>query len=438
MGWAAERARAVLGTVDGAFAGDGIVVAVAALDADGPVIVTTEGLPPDARFEIGSVTKTMTATLLAILAGEGALTLDDPVGRWLDAGQNADIALAELATHTSGLPREAPNQPAVGPNPYRDFTAGRAEEGLRVVTRKPQGGRVYSNFGYQLLGLVLERAAGRPYQDLLAERLLEPLGMTCSGVGPAGGGTRLTGHAAGRPAGHWDHALPGAGGVEASISDLAGYLAAVLTPPEGRLGDAIRMSLRPRVRIDGQLAGGLGWTLGRGQGVCSHNGGTGGFSASAGLRPERGQAIGGLVNTSFRSAPLLDSAVLAALTGDDTRRVRPLPTGDAPGPQWAARARQTAEALLDGRFDDVHASRRPEGRAGTNAEQLAASWASAMRWAGAPVTVSAASCRTVPGGIGALVSIDGARRSLSPLLTYNESGQIAMLRVLSPDESAPW
>jgi hypothetical protein len=157
-----------------------------------------------------------------------------------------------------------------------------------------------------------------------------------------------------------------------------------------------------------------------------------------GLRPESGQAIGGLVNTSFRSAPFLDSVVLAALAGGDAGRVRPLPTGDAPGPEWETRARQTAQALLDGRFGDVHASRRPEGQAKTNAEQLAASWGSAMRWAGAPDSVPAASCRTVPGGIGALVSIDCAKHSLSLLLTYTESGQIAMLRVLSPDESPPW
>jgi len=108
--------------------------------------------------------------------------------------------------------------------------------------------------------------------------------------------------------------------------------------------------------------------------VCSHNGGTGGFSASIGLRPDSRRAVGGLVNTSFRSAPILDSAVLAALT-------------------------------------DGAVGRQPEGRARTNAEQLATLWGSPMRWAGAPVSVSAASCRTVPGGIGALVSIGGARRA---------------------------
>jgi serine-type D-Ala-D-Ala carboxypeptidase/endopeptidase len=438
MGWAAERARAVLAAMDGAFAGDGIVVAVAALDPDGPVIVTTPGLPPDARFEIGSVTKTMTATLLAVLALEGALALDDPVGRWLDAGQNADITLGQLATHTSGLPREAPNHSTDGPNPYREFTAERAEEGLRAVARKPGHERAYSSFGYQLLGLALERAAGRRYQDLLADLLLGPLGMTCSGVGAAGGGTRVTGHAGGRPVDHWDRALPGAGGVEASVGDLATYLAAALAPPPGQLGDAIRMCLRPRVRVDAELAGGLGWMIGRGQGVCSHNGGTGGFSASTALRPERGRAIGALLNTSFRSAPLLDGAVLAALADGDAGRLRPAPTGDAPGPEWQTRARQTAQALLDGRFGDVHASRRPEGRAMTNAEKLAALWGSAMRWAGGPAGVSGVACRAVPGGVGALVSIDGARGPVSVLLTYNEAGQIAMLRLLSPDESAPW
>jgi serine-type D-Ala-D-Ala carboxypeptidase/endopeptidase len=438
MGWAAERARAVLGAVDGAFAGDGIVAAVAALEPGGPVIVASEGLPSDARFEIGSVTKTMTATLLAALVGEGALTLDDPAGRWLDAGRNAGITLGQLATHTAGLPREAPSHSFGGPHSYRDFTAERAEEGLRAVIRSSGHGRVYSNFGYRLLGLVLERAAGRPYRDLLAERLLEPLGMTCSGVGAMAGGTRVTGHALGRPAEHWEYALPGAAGVEASIGDLARYLAAVLAPPEGRLGDAIGMCLRPRVRIDGQHSGTLGWMIGRGEGVISHNGGTGGFSASIGLRPDSGQAIGGLLNTSYRSAPLLDGAVLAALTGGDVGRARPRPTGEVPEPEWETRARQTVQWLLDGRFGDVHDSRRPEGRTVTNAEQLAALWGSAMRWAGAPARVSAAACRTVPGGVGALVRVDGARRPVSLLLAYDEAGEIALLRVLSPDESAPW
>ena len=231
------RAQAVFEALDGAFRGDGIVVAVAAVGSgsSGPAFAVTDGLPEDARFEIGSITKAMTAALLASLVGDGVLALDDEIGRWLDAGPNGNITLEQLATHTSGLAPRAQSADRRG-EPVPGLTAECAEEGLRTATRVPGAGHLYSNFGYQLLGLVLERASGQRYQDLLAERLLGPLGMTRSGVGGAGGGTRLAGHAAGKPAGHWDFALPGPGAVEATIGDLAHYLAACLAPPDGPLG----------------------------------------------------------------------------------------------------------------------------------------------------------------------------------------------------------
>ena len=140
VAWESERARAVFEALDGAFAGDGIVVAVAAVDtgSSGPAFSVTEGMPEDARFEIGSITKTMTAALLASLVGDGVLALDDEIGRWLDAGPNGNITLEQLATHTSGLPRLAPNQPTDEVNPYRDFTAKCAEEGLRAAARTPR------------------------------------------------------------------------------------------------------------------------------------------------------------------------------------------------------------------------------------------------------------------------------------------------------------
>jgi serine-type D-Ala-D-Ala carboxypeptidase/endopeptidase len=310
--WAAEHAQSVFDAVTGAFRGDGIVAAVAAIDADSPVLVSTEGMPADGRFEIGSVTKTMTATLLACLVGEGTVALDDPVGRWLDAGPNARITLEELATHTSGLPRLAPNQPVLGPNPYRRFTAERAEKGLRATTRRAGSERVYSNFGYQLLGLAIERASGRAYQDLLSERLLEPLAMHCTGVGAAGGGTRLTGHAHHRPVRHWDHALPGPGAVEASVGDLARYLSACLSPPDSPLGGAIELCQQPRVPIDGQRSGGLAWMIVRGR--LWHNGGTGGFAAAVGLDRAARRGLGVLTNTYRRSSPVLTNAVRLALT----------------------------------------------------------------------------------------------------------------------------
>jgi D-alanyl-D-alanine-carboxypeptidase/D-alanyl-D-alanine-endopeptidase len=441
MGWSSEQAQAVFETLEGAFDGDGIAVAVTAIDADGPAFWRSAGLPEDARFEIGSITKTLTATLLASLVGDGVVALDDEIGRWLDAGPNADITLEQLATHTSGLPRLAPNQPTEETNPYRDFTAQRAEEGLRAATRTLDAGHVYSNFGYQLLGLVLERASGHGYQDLLAERLLGPLGMTCSGVGAAGGGTRMTGHAAGQPTGHWDFALPGPGAVEAAVGDLARYLSAGLAPPTGPLGAAIRLCQQPRVRMGGGNAGGLAWIITGG--LLFHNGGTGGFSASVAIDQAAGHAVGALVNTHGRSVSLLDAAVITAVNGGDPRHARPQGIGETAGLEWEQRAREMAQALLDGKFTEIHQNLRPEGQAKQSAERLGQMWQFALRQIGDPGPVLV-SCRsladgmTASGEVAALITFAGSKRPLRLFVRFTASGQIASLRVLAPDEAAPW
>ena len=437
MKWDSERAQATFDALDGAFPGDGIVVAVAAVDSggSGPAFATSEGLPHDARFEIGSITKTMTAALLASLVADGVLALDDEISRWLAAGTNGAITLEQLATHTSGLPRLAPNQPTGEANPYREFTAGRAEEGLRAATRTPGAGHLYSNFGYQLLGVVLERASGQPYPDLLAERLLRPLGMTRSGVGGAGAGTRLTGHAGGKPAGHWDFALPGPGAVEATIGDLARYLAACLAPPDGPLGTAIRVCQQPRVRIDGQTAGGLAWIII--DGLLFHNGGTGGFSASMAIDQAAGHGLAALVNTHGSSARLLDAAVLAAIKGNDPRQLRPRDTGEPAGPEWDERARALARALLDGDYAGARQMLRPESQANLTAERIGQMWQLALGRIGDPGPVSV-SCRDQGGSTAALITLTGSKDPLSLLARFTESGHIAMLRVIAPEEALPW
>jgi CubicO group peptidase (beta-lactamase class C family) len=203
--------------------------------------------------------------------------------------------LRELATHTSGLPRLAPNHPAIRgrANPYARYTPERAEKGL--------------------LGLVLTRAAGRTYQELLSERILVPLAMTSSGVGAAGGGTRLPGHAAGRVVPHWDFLLPGPGGVEATIGDLARHLQAALAPPDTALGAAIRLAQAPQFRVDDHREIALGWIV-RGGGIRWHNGGTGGFTASVAIDRAQRRGLAALVSDHAWAAGLLDTAVLRALS----------------------------------------------------------------------------------------------------------------------------
>jgi D-alanyl-D-alanine-carboxypeptidase/D-alanyl-D-alanine-endopeptidase len=138
--WAAEHASATLQALDGAYAGDGVVMAVVAIDADGAVVTRSDRCPANARLEIGSVTKTMTATLLASVMADGQLGLDDQIGDWLSAGPNASISVVQLGTHTSGLAGLAPNQERSSANPYAGFTAELAEAGLRHAQRAPGPG----------------------------------------------------------------------------------------------------------------------------------------------------------------------------------------------------------------------------------------------------------------------------------------------------------
>src|ERR1700677_5166270 len=162
MTWGKQAANSLAETLGSWFTADGVAAAAAAVDASGTVIAASPpALPADGRFEIGSVTKTMTAIVLASLAADGTLGLDDPIGRWLSAGPHGEITIRQLATHTSGLPAKAPNRQAAQDNPanpWAGYTFERAEEGLPLATVTPGNPWRYSNLGYQLLGLILQRA----------------------------------------------------------------------------------------------------------------------------------------------------------------------------------------------------------------------------------------------------------------------------------------
>jgi serine-type D-Ala-D-Ala carboxypeptidase/endopeptidase len=294
MGWTERAALALAGAIDET---PGVSVAATAIDDAGPAFATTApGLPDDSRFEIGSVTKTMTAAVLAMLVNEQAVRLDDPIGTWLEAGPNADVRVADLATHTSGLPALPPNLRFIDrSNPWAGFPLELAEAGLPEAVPTPGHPWRYSNFGYQLLALILQRAGGQEYPTLIGERLLEPLSMKHSGVGSWGAGTRLTGHADGREVTSWVSPW-GAGGVETTIADLARYLQACLFPPDTPVGAALALSqtvLRPGANGTEQA---LAWVV-RPGGIREHSGATGGFTACAAIDASAGRAVAMLANT---------------------------------------------------------------------------------------------------------------------------------------------
>ncbi len=426
MAWAERAARSLTETFDGSFEAPGVAVAAAAVDRAIAATHASHGVPPDGRFEIGSVTKTMTATLLVLLAAEGTLSLDDGIGRWLTAGRNGGITLRQLATHTSGLPGTAPNfRPADPANYWAAFTPELAEDGLRRAAITP-GARVYSNFGYQLLGLVLERASGTGYPALIAERLLGPLSMTCSGVGKAGGGVPLPGHTDGREARHWDRPLPGAGGVEATVADLASYASACLFPPPGPLGAALTAAAQPQFTIEPGREQALGWIVLDGR-LRAHSGRTGGFSSSVIIDPAQGRGVAIMVSSRGYSDALARAARLV-LAGGDPGEARPQPVG----PEWEDRARAVVRALLDGRTAEVYADAAPGFRGRIPFQAFDRAWASRSAGAEAPPGRVTVHCQRRGGLVTADVTIAFARAPLLLRIGFSGSGEVAGLAFPPP------
>jgi D-alanyl-D-alanine carboxypeptidase len=139
---------------------------------------------PDSRFETGSIGKQFTAAAVMLFVEEGKLALDERVLHYLPDLPAAwkEITLRHLLTHTSGIPNYNVGEAALAvlqTDPPPDKV-------LLLVTGRPlefePGSRwSYSNTGYFLLGLVLERVSGRSYWDLVRERVFDPLGMKSTG-----------------------------------------------------------------------------------------------------------------------------------------------------------------------------------------------------------------------------------------------------------------
>jgi D-alanyl-D-alanine-carboxypeptidase/D-alanyl-D-alanine-endopeptidase len=290
--------------------------------------------PPAAQtiFEIGSVTKVFTATLLAAMVEEGRVALDDPVQRYLPPGvelrvRGRPITLADLATHTAGLPRlphgflrrSIRHQR----NPYAwltvdDLYAGLASTRLR---REPGGRPHYSNLGYGLLGHVLAACADRSYEQLIQERICRPLELDDTQVVvPAAARERFAqGHSwRGRRVPHWDlPALAGAGALRSTVADLLLFLRLQLGEGDPALAHVAALTHAPRSRHRGGLAVALGWMRlplrGSEHEVLFHNGGTGGFRSFAGFVPDADAAVVVLSN-SARSVDALGFRILERIS----------------------------------------------------------------------------------------------------------------------------
>jgi CubicO group peptidase (beta-lactamase class C family) len=144
------------------------------------------GVPntPQTVFRLGSITKTFTATAIMMLQERGRLSVNDSVCKHLSDCPTAwqPVTVRHLLTHTSGIANftDLPDYPKTMALPvtHEGMLARFRERPLEFAPGEKYG---YSNSGYYLLGVVVERASGRPYADFLRENIFEPLGMTSTG-----------------------------------------------------------------------------------------------------------------------------------------------------------------------------------------------------------------------------------------------------------------
>jgi CubicO group peptidase (beta-lactamase class C family) len=246
-------------------------------------------LRPESVFRLGSVTKQFTAVAIMTLVEEGKLSLRDDVRKFVPGypAKSATITIEHLLTHTSGVPSYT-DQPAFGALMGKDLTH---TELLAVFKDRPldfaPGARwKYSNSGYYLLGLVIEKVSGQSYADFVRKRIFEPLQMAHSAYGDD---PRIAGRARGydrqgdrvHPAQAISMKPPfAAGALISSVDDLARWDAAISS---GRLlrKESWAKVFAPAKLNDGSTEPyGFGFALGELQGhpVQAHGGGIPGFA----------------------------------------------------------------------------------------------------------------------------------------------------------------
>jgi len=255
---------------------------------------------PETRYRVGSISKLFTGTAAMQLVAQGKLDLDAPVQQtlpwfrigsaWPDAN---DITLRQLMTHLAGLPRDV----AAGmwlkepPPPSRDFRAMLRTLADTEVDAPPEQRLMYSNVGLDVVGAMIEAAAGQPFEQRLQQAVLEPLGMRdaqFSAAVPTGTGMargHYKGEAQREPA---LRDVP-AGGLNASVTDLARFLmmqfargrnseGAVVLPAAHQAAMLERQHAHLPLNADMRI--GLGWMLTtfgtdtvHGGGPVAHHGG---------------------------------------------------------------------------------------------------------------------------------------------------------------------
>ncbi len=262
----------------------------------------------DTVYEIGSITKVFTATLLSDMVLRGDVKLDDPIGAWLPAGvktpqfKGKPITLRELSAQLSGLPSMPSNlAPADPGNPFADYTVPQLYAALGAYEPARASGEVYgySNYGVGLLGHILSLRAGSDVETLIQQRIARPLGMDSTAItlGPDLKKRLATGYGApGKPSPNWEMpTLAGMGALRSSTADLLKFVGANAGLIASPLYPAMQAAHKPQHPIGKQPGEfiGLGWHIldKFGSHIIWHNGGTAGYRTYIGFDPDTRRGV---------------------------------------------------------------------------------------------------------------------------------------------------
>ncbi|MFD2148688.1 serine hydrolase domain-containing protein [Mucilaginibacter antarcticus] len=261
-------------------------------------------------YDIGSITKTFTATLLAIAVEQGKVTLSTPIAKFLPDSvalnkEIKNITLEELANHTSGLPRLPDNFQANVTDTYQPYENYGVNDMFSYLKHckinNPPGAKYgYSNFGAGLLAVILERIYHKSYQELLRQYITGPAKLTETGFAADNSTTLAQGYnEQDQPVAPWKFlAMQGAGVLKSSAFDLLSYSKLQLLHPNQPLHEALRLTHRVTFD-DGTNIIGLGWHyLADFKNVLQHAGGTGGYRSMICIDPDKQLTVVVLTNNA--------------------------------------------------------------------------------------------------------------------------------------------
>lgn len=282
----------------------------------------------DARWHIGSISKTFTATLVMRLVDRGTLDLDVPIADYLPAYREAMHAdwkastLKALLSHTSGLPANATR--SITRRTYADSPYDGRRHVLSAMWGEPLENEVgtftYSNLGYVLAGVVIEELTGATWEELILSEIAEPFGLRSLGFGPPQEPGAPRGHRSilgfRRPVGpenlrsdnpSW---MGPAGSIHLSMADLATWGQLHIRACKGQAPDLLTKLSCQTMQLPVKENYGLGWVIQARDNagpVVWHNGSNTMWYAVLSLMPDKNTVVA--VATNVHLSDRVDGVV---------------------------------------------------------------------------------------------------------------------------------